>query len=146
MLFTCLPILCNLKLHGFICDVRLYCYHSSTSASQLLSQKNRQIFYSAVWNSLPEELMRYTVCHTSSSANRSCSTNHLSRSFRSSVSLRAQDSSLPTIIPALVCLHLYIVRSPVHSTWLSVSFSLHYHCHCASSIHFISCWHITHTK
>jgi len=48
------------------------------------------------------------------------------------------NSSLPPIIPALVCLHLYIVGSLVHSTWLyshftSLSLSL-YH-----SYHVISC-------
>jgi len=45
------------------------------------------------------------------------------------------NSSLPPIIPALVCLHLYIVGPLVHSTWLYSHFiSHHYHYHCITHI------------
>jgi len=89
--------------------------------------------------------LRNPISHTSSTS-LSHSTNHHLLALSLSLSLSLFQSlsasqcyskpSLPPIIPALVCLHLYIVGSLVRSTWLyshftSLSLSL-YHSHLIS--------------
>jgi len=95
--------------------------------SQLSSQYNRLIFHLLCFSSLEQSTWRlsYPLSQTSSTNLSHSSIHHLlalslslSLSLCISASLQAQDSSLPPIIPALVCLHIYIVGSLVHSTWL----------------------------
>jgi len=71
------------------------------------------------------------------------STTNLSSFYNHLLALISVHSRIKThlfqqIFSTLVCWHLYIVGSLVHSTWLNVSFSLYCHYHCIThSFHFI---------